>query len=134
MLMRSSLALSFMLAACGGSDPSTPDAQTDAAAGSVKAVACPATVPLTVDAPDGQSTMFTFTPAGPAPILVGGIVKFTMHTEHNVVPDPTATKTDPGLKVNQNATTCLEFTQTGTFGFLCGIHGFKGAITVQTTD
>jgi plastocyanin len=89
-------------------------------------------VPLTVDVPDGD-LRFAFTPAS-AQISVGGIVKFTTHTMHNVSPDPAALKTDQGLMVNQNETKCLKFTQVGTFGFMCSIHSFKGAITVMTTD
>jgi plastocyanin len=134
MLIRSSLALLIALAACKSSSSSTPDGgkQTDAPGPSVVAVACPDTVPLTVDVPDGD-LKFVFVPAS-NPITVGDTVKFTTHADHNVVPDPTAAKTDPGLTVNQNATKCLEFTQTGTFGFMCGIHSFKGAITVVIPD
>jgi len=134
MVVRSLPVLLIALAACGDSG-STPDAaQSDAPGASVVAVTCPATVPLTVDAPDGQSSMFTFAPSATTTVPLGGIVKFTMHAEHNVVPDSAAAKTDPGLKVNQNETKCLQFTQAGTFGFICGIHTFKGTITVMAGD
>ncbi|HEU4734785.1 MAG TPA: hypothetical protein VFT22_43135 [Kofleriaceae bacterium] len=132
MSTRSSLALVITLAACGSSDSgSSPDAPSarDAPAPAVVAVTCPATVPLTVDAPDGE-LRFVFTPATPS-IAVGGIVKFTTHAEHDVVPDPAAAQTDQGLDVDFNSTRCLMFTRTGTFGFKCAPHGFKGAITVQ---
>jgi len=92
------------------------------------AVTCPATVPLTVDAPD-SGLMFVFDPAN-TPLPVGSIVKFTMHSERNVVPDPPKA-TDAGLMVGLGATTCLMFTKAGTFNFKCGIHGFEGAVTVQ---
>jgi plastocyanin len=134
MLIRSSLALLIALAACKSSSSSTPDGgrQSDAPGPSVVAVTCPDTVPLTVDAPDSDMK-FVFAPAS-NPITVGDIVMFTTHAAHNVVPDPAAAKTDPGLTVNQNDTKCLEFTQTGTFGFMCGIHSFKSAITVVIPD
>jgi plastocyanin len=135
MLMRSLPVLLISLAACSDSGSTAADArQSDGPGGSVVAVTCPATVPLTVDAADGQSSTFTLTPPGTTPVPLGGIVKFTMHAEHNVVPDPAAAKTDAGLKVNQNETKCLQFTQTGTFGFMCSIHGFKASITVMAGD
>ncbi|HET7501421.1 MAG TPA: hypothetical protein VFK02_10475 [Kofleriaceae bacterium] len=135
MLTRSSLALVIALAACGGS---SSDSSSDAApppdtpAPSVMAVTCPATVPLTVDAPDSE-LRFVFTPATPT-IALGDIVKFTTHSEHDVVPDPRATQTDDGLNVDFGTIKCLKFTRTGTFGFKCAPHGFTGAITVQLTN
>jgi plastocyanin len=133
MLIRSSLALLITIAACGGSSSDTTDApKSDPAGDSVMSVTCPATVPLTVDAPDG-ALRFAFSPAS-AQISVGDIVKFTTHSEHNVRPDPAALKTDPGLTVERNEAKCLKFTQVGTFGFMCGVHFFKGAITTIITD
>ena len=128
--MRLSLALLFVFAACGGSGSNSPDAsgQSDAAAATVMAVTCPATVPLTVDAPD-TDLRFVFTPSN-SPLPVGSIVKFTMHNDHNVAPSLTG-PTDPGLMVNFNETKCLMFTHTGTFGFRCVPHGFTGTITIQ---
>jgi plastocyanin len=130
MLKGMSIALMLTLAACSDSGSKNPDAakQIDAAAATVMAVTCPATVPLTVDAPDDM-LKYVYTPEN-APISVGGIVKFTMHTQHNVLPNPIGS-TDSGLKVNFNETKCLMFTKAGTFGFLCGPHQFVGTITVQ---
>jgi plastocyanin len=129
MLVRASLTLLFTLAACSDSSSSTPDAASpgaDAAAATVKAVTCPATPAASVTATDGTDT--TYSPKM-VTISLGQIVKFTMPSTHNVVPNPTMS--DPGLVVNFNATTCLMFTQTGTFGFHCGPHSFVGTVTVQ---
>lgn len=129
MLTRTLLAPLITLAACGGSSSNAPDAAPgDAAGQTVMAVTCPATVPLTVDAPDSDNK-FVFTPAN-MPISVGSIVKFTMHSDHTVVPNPLE-MTDAGLKVNRNETKCLMFTRAGTFGFQCGMHHFVGTVTVQ---
>jgi len=89
------------------------------------AVTCPATPAASISANDN---MLVYTPST-ASINVGQIVKFTMPSMHNVVPN--ATMSDPGLVVNFNTTTCLMFTHAGTFGFHCGPHGFMGTITVQ---
>jgi len=131
-MFRRSLLLLLPLAACSGDAPS---AQIDAAApggdaavavASVKQVACPAGAVPTVDA---QNAANAFTPKD-STVAVNGIVKFTMGTEHDVVPN-TITSTDTGLNVAFGATTCLQFTKAGTFGFACGTHGFAGTITVQ---
>ena len=128
MLVRASLALLFTLAACSDSS-STPDAasQSDAAAATVTTVTCPATPAATVTATDGIDT--TFSPKMTS-ITVGQVVKFTMPSTHNVVPNPPS-MTDPGLMVNFNETKCLMFTKAGTFSFKCGPHSFAGTVTVQ---
>lgn len=129
MLLRVSLALLIPLAACGGSGSTPADAAPPADAGppTVIEVTCPATVPITVTADDNQIAKFTFTP-GNSPIPVGGIVKFMMGLQHDVVPDMGG---DPGLMVDFMQTKCLQFTKAGTFGFHCMVHTFRGSITVQ---
>lgn len=129
MLLRASLTLLITLAACSDSGSNSPDAAkpVDAIPATVIEEMCPATVPLTVDVPDG-SLSYKFTPATPQ-ISIGGIVKFTTHLEHNVVPN--LTMSDPGLVVDFNKTKCLRFTHSGTFSFHCGPHSFVGTITVQ---
>jgi plastocyanin len=128
MLKRPSLALMFTLTACSDSGSSTVDApkQIDAAPATVMTVTCPATPAASITASDADDT--TYMPKT-ATISVDQIVKFTMPLTHNVVPN--STMSDPGLVVNFNATTCLKFTRTGTFGFHCAPHGFSGTITVN---
>jgi plastocyanin len=149
------MALALVLAACGGGDDatkakddaattpsdgdtnsdappvdSTPaDAGVDAHIG-VLSVTCDGSEveTVTTTAPSDATAMFT-----PDAITISqnDVVKFIMPSAHNVVPDPTADLTDPGLRVNFNQTKCLQFTETGTFGYKCGPHGFKGTVTVQ---
>lgn len=128
MLTRLSLVLMVTLVACSdsSSNPSDAQKQIDAAAATVMAVTCPSGTVPTVTTTNSSDV---FTPNA-ATISVGQIVKFVMSSTHNVVPNPIQ-MTDPGLKVNLNETKCLMFTQKGTFGFACGIHGFTGTITVQ---
>jgi plastocyanin len=95
----------------------------------VLTVTCPAAVPLTVDAPD-SGMRYVLTPAS-GQINVGGIARFSMHKDHNVIPSRTSAMTDPGLNVSFNETKCLMFTRTGTFKFECSPHGFVGTIVVQ---
>ena len=129
MLVRTSLALLITtLAACGDSSPNTPDAAApvDAAPPTVTTVTCPGGTVPTITATDGIDTTYS-----PSTLLisVGQIVKFTMPSTHNVVPNPTMS--DPGLVVGLNATKCLMFSKAGTFGFHCGPHSFVGTVTVQ---
>jgi plastocyanin len=132
MSLRLSLAVLLPLAACAGDAPSTAK---DAAptgdgggntAASVKEVTCPSSTVPTVDA---QNAAGSFTPKDTT-VAVNAIVKFTMGTEHDVVPN-TVTTTDTGLHVAFGATTCLQFSKAGTFGFACGTHGFAGTVVVQ---
>jgi plastocyanin len=123
----------LLLAACGGDDGGgmvTPDAANlvDAApTAKVTAVTCPATVAATVMSTNAS---FSYMPMATT-IPVNGIVKFVMSTEHDVAPNPIAAMTDPGLVVGFGQTKCLQFTQAGTYGFLCTPHGFVGTVTVQ---
>jgi plastocyanin len=149
MPVRASLALLITLAACSNStsntitdaapaddaarpagDAARPDAGPlpHAATATVIAVTCPATVPLTVDAPDNKD-LYVLTPAS-GQISIGGIVKFTMHAAHNVIP-LTSAMTDPGLTVGFNETKCLQFTHAGRFAFACAVHGFTATVVVQ---
>jgi plastocyanin len=131
MSVRISAALLITLAACGGDKPSVA---VDAAvpidapppAPTVLEVVCPSTVPLTVEAPDAD-LVYVFAPANQT-IAVGQIVKFTMRSSHNVVPN--VSMSDAGLAVGFNETKCLQFTKAGMFGFYCGPHFFTATITV----
>lgn len=126
MRVRASLAC-LVLAACGSSSPTTPDAQVvDAAPPTVRAVTCPPGDMPTVTTSD--STL-AFDPKVTA-ISAHGIVKFVMSPTHNVVPDLNL-PSDSGLRVGFGQTACLEFDQAGTLNFQCIVHGFEGQIIVQ---
>lgn len=130
--MPRALLVPIALAACAGSAPANPDAapadaRIDAPPPTVLAVTCPATPDKTISAIDGNDT--TYTPSS-VTIVVNQIVKFTMPSSHDVVPNTIGTS-DPGLTVNFNETKCLMFTKTGTFGFHCGPHTFAGTVIVQ---
>jgi plastocyanin len=118
-------------AACGGDDGGTTvDAPKgiDAKPVTVLEVQCPATPAGTVMTTDSS---FTFMPMQTM-INQGGIVQFTTSLTHNVVPGSNAfPDADLGLSVGFDMTKCLMFTQTGTYGFHCGPHGFVGSIIVQ---
>ncbi len=114
---------SLVLAACGSSS-SSKDAPMQASQ-TVNQVTCPATPAGTVTTTDAT---FAFNPNA-VTISQNGIVKFTMSSIHDVVPNTTGS--DPGLNVGFNTTACLQFTAKGTFGFHCGPHGFTGTITVN---
>ena len=43
----------------------------------------------------------------------------------------TLTTTDDVLRVSRGQTKCFKFNVRGTYGFLCGAHGFTGTVTVQ---
>lgn len=128
------LACAFVLLAACGDDggTTTPDApktiDAPASSATVMEVSCtgitPAASVMTTDA------SFSFMPMATT-ITVGQVVKFTTSLSHNVVPNPSAAKTDPGLTVGFNKTVCLKFAAAGTFGFMCGPHGFVGTVTVN---
>jgi len=121
---RLALAALAALAACG-KDAATSDASTaDARPATVFAVACPAMPAATVITSDSADS---YSPKDTT-IGVGQIVEFHTSQTHNVVPDPGG---DPGLVVDFHTIGCLMFTQTGTFGFHCEIHLFRGSVTVQ---
>jgi len=125
------LLLVFLLAACGddGGRPGPDAALTpDAAGASVTEVSCtgltPAATVMTTDLSNSYAPMATT-------ISSGQVVKFVTSMNHDVKPNPIAAKTDPGLTVGFNKTSCLKFTATGTFGFLCSVHSFVGSVTVN---
>lgn len=106
-------------------DAPLPDAPVDAAV-TVVEVTCPTdtTGIETVTAPG------SFFMPDAVTVAQDGVVRFMMPSSHNVVPD-NSLPTDPGLRVDFNATTCLRFTALGTFNFKCQPHGFKGHVTVE---
>jgi plastocyanin len=152
MLMRPSLALLIMFAACSDSGSKTPDAANgadaaaspdattnpdamalpdaavipDAAVATVMAVTCPSGAVPTITTVDNVNA---YMPSS-VTITVGQIVKFMMSSSHNVVPDPPM-PTDAGLMVGLGETKCLKFTKAGTFWFKCMPHGFEGTAIVQ---
>ena len=115
----------LVLGACGSDSAKTPDApESDARPATVMTVTCPSSPAATVitsDMADAYSPMMTM-------ITQGQVVEFMTSTTHNVVPDAGG---DPGLVVDFHTTGCLMFTQTGTFGFHCEIHLFRGSVMVQ---
>lgn len=119
--------LLLALAACdtGGGSGMTIDAAPDVPPVPVTALSsCPSSVAATImDSP----TMFL---PKETTINVGQDVKFVITAEHFVLPN-TLTTTDQALMVNRGETKCFRFKVPGTYGFLCGVHGFTGTITVQ---
>lgn len=124
-VMRPFQLVSLVLVSCSGGGSSGPDAAPDSPPVKVVALSsCPTTVAATVvDSP----TMFV--PAMTT-IRVGEVVKFTINAEHFVIPNVGAAS-DPALMVSRGETKCFRFNVTGTYGFVCGVHGFAGTITVQ---
>ncbi|HTL31676.1 MAG TPA: hypothetical protein VL326_01050 [Kofleriaceae bacterium] len=115
--------LVFALGCSGGGTNSSPDAAIDAPTPVVTLSSCPNVVDAVImDSP----TMFI-----PKQTTVGrgGIVKFEITSEHFVLPN-TLVATDPALNVARGETKCFKFMVSGTYGFLCGVHGFTGTITV----
>ena len=129
--MKSLPLLFLVLAACGeNGGPLKPDAAApgiDAPTATVMKVTCPALVAATVTTTDAS---FSYSPMATT-ITVGSVVKFNTSSSHDVKPNPIAAKTDPGLDVGFNEMSCLKFTATGTFGFVCSLHSFAGTITVN---
>lgn len=96
----------------------------DAPAGTVQATACGAEV-ATIESTGG----FRFAP-NTASINVNDVIKFVNGTSHSIV--PSGSNPDNGFRVGFGATTCLRFTQTGTFAFRCNPHtSMTGTITVN---
>ena len=129
--MKSFACVLVLLAACGDDGGTAlPDAATgpDASTNTVMEVSCtgitPAATVMTTDA------SFSFMPMATT-ITAGQVVRFMTSAAHDVAPNPSAAKTDPGIKVGFNKTACLKFTATGTFGFFCQPHGFVGTVTVN---
>ena len=117
----------WILAACGSSSSSTPDAPTvDAPPPTVRTVTCP---PGDMPTVTTSNDVFAFDPMTTL-ISAHGIVKFVMSSAHNIGPDPNL-PSDSGLRVPFGGSACLEFDQAGTFNFLCTVHVFTGKIIVQ---
>jgi len=73
---------------------------------------------------------FRFAPMA-VTINVGEQVQFTNPSSHSVVP-ATSGPTDSGLRAPNNATTCLVFTEAGTFNYKCNPHAsMTGTVTVN---
>ncbi|MEJ7599216.1 MAG: plastocyanin/azurin family copper-binding protein [Kofleriaceae bacterium] len=127
MLKPVSIAL-FLIAACGGDDPASPDAPpgggSDAAPATVMAVACSTGEPTIVT----RNGANMYDPSA-VTIAVGQVVKFVNSSNHNVA--PLMTMSDAGLDVGFGATKCLKFTAAGSFKFKCTPHEFVGTITVN---
>ena len=119
--------VALFVAACetGGGQTVSVDAAVDAPpVPVVELSSCPAVVAATImDSP----TMFI---PKDSPIGVGQVAKFVITAEHFVLPNTLKT-TDPALNVGRGRTICFRFNVPGTYGFLCGVHGFTGTITVQ---
>jgi plastocyanin len=124
--MSAVVVLAGLVACTTTSDPGTPvDAAVDAPATPVVALSsCPSSVAGTV-----TDTPTMFLPKDTT-IPKNQIVKFVITAEHFVQPN-TLTTTDPALMVSRGQTKCFQFNVPGTYGFLCGVHGFTGTITVQ---
>jgi plastocyanin len=127
-MLRNVLFCSLALTACGGSsnsgdDDDTPDAPAQNA--TVMMVAC-AGGEMEVETTGG----FRFNPMS-VTIAVGDAVKFTNSTSHSVVP-ATSGMTDPGLRAGFGTSTCLMFTEPGTFNYKCNPHSsMTGSVTVN---
>jgi plastocyanin len=125
--MFKALVTMLVVAACdtGGGEQAPVDAAPDMAVAPVVALSsCPSTVAATImDSP----TMFV---PKASTIAVRQDVRFVITAEHFVLPN-TLTTTDPELNVKRGETKCFRFNVPGTYGFLCGVHGFTGTITVQ---
>jgi plastocyanin len=111
-------------AACGSSD-TQKKIDAPAQAQTVQMVTCPGTPAATIMT---DASTFAYQPNA-VTITQGQVVKFVMASIHDV--EPNTSGSDPGLRVGFGATTCLMFTQSGTFGFHCGPHQFTGTVTVQ---
>jgi plastocyanin len=127
--MRNSLVLVMVFAAgCetgGGGESVTVDAAPDTPPVAVVALSsCPSTVAAEIiDSPTA------FIPKD-STISIGEVVKFTITSEHFVIPNTLQT-TDPALMVSRGQTKCFKFNVAGTYNFLCGVHSFPGSIKVQ---
>jgi plastocyanin len=121
--MQQRVYLLVALVACEAGGETPPPVDTPPPAPVVALSSCPSTVDATVmDSPS------TFVPVMTS-IAVGGVVKFTIDTEHYVIPHQTQ-PSDPALMVSRGETKCLRFNVAGTYSFACGVHGFAGRIQV----
>ena len=134
-MTRYALIALVVCAACGSDNSSkqvdAPKQQMDAPGSSVVSVSCSGITPaatVTINA-SGDGYMPATTN-----IMQGQVVMFMTTSIHDVFPGHHAadsTITDPGIHVDFNMTGCRMFTQTGSYGFHCSIHGFDGTITVN---
>jgi plastocyanin len=107
----------------GGGTSTAPDAMPDAPVPVITLASCPSVVDVTI-----QDSPTMFIPKETT-LGRGGIAKFVITSEHFVIPN-TLVNTDPALNVARGETKCFKFMVTGTYGFLCGVHGFTGTITI----
>ena len=125
-------ALSFTMLLCaactsGGGSGQTVDAAPDSAPVPVTTLAdCPAVVDATImDSPTMFIPKVTTVPKH-------AIVKFVITAEHFVLPNTLpGVMTDDMLRVSRGETKCFRFDVPGSYGFLCGVHGFTGTVAVQ---
>jgi plastocyanin len=124
--MRSAVIVLLFAAACetGGGNTAVDAAPDVAVAPVVTLDDCPAFVAATIE---DSPTMFI---PKETTINKGQSVTFVITSEHFVLPN-TLVNTDPMLNVKRGETKCFKFNAVGTYGFLCGVHGFTGTITVQ---
>lgn len=124
--MRSAVVVVMFAAACEtGGGGTAIDAAPDVPVPPVVTLTdCPAAVAATI-----QDSPTMFIPKETT-INKGQTVKFTITAEHFVIPN-TLTTTDSMLSVKRGETKCFRFNTVGTYGFLCGVHGFTGTITVN---
>jgi plastocyanin len=117
------LSLLVALAACGGGGddpaadarPGPPDAQSS----SVIMMSCTGVTPDATITTSG----FAFSPAD-LTITVGQIVRFTPGGSHDM--------TGAGIATVTGQETCLEFTEAGTFEYICSVHPtMEGTVTVN---
>jgi plastocyanin len=114
-----------LLVACDSGSNVPVDAAPDVAIVPVVALSsCPGAVEATI-----QDSPTTFVPKQTT-IPKAGTVKFEITGDHFVLPN-TLTTTDQMLSVKRGETKCFRFNVSGTYGFLCGAHGFTGTIVVQ---
>jgi plastocyanin len=114
----------LLIAGCDSGQAHRTDAPAEAPAAVVTLSACPPTVDATI-----TDSAVAFVPTATT-VRHRAIVEFMITAEHFVLPN-THVMTDPALMVDRGETKCFQFNTQGTYGFLCGVHGFTGTITVQ---
>jgi plastocyanin len=116
-----------LVAACGDSNSSTPDAPKSIdAAPSTKVVSCTgATIAATIGVNAGGTAFMPST----ASVHVNDIVHFNSTASHPVASGASGT---PDNKFTiSTGDGCVQFLAAGTYPFFCSVHGFTGTITVQ---
>lgn len=126
----------LLLTACGGGGPAGGTDAPNSVDMKMVDAALPATV-KTVACAGGEMAVestggFRFMPAT-VTISVNQAVSFTNPISHSVVPDFGAGMSDSGLRAPANATTCLQFTEPGTYHYMCSPHTtlMKATVTVN---